>query len=143
MIFLILIMIVSLIISGFLFGAYIIFKFKPHLTEKTGATVVYKRHKEDVVIRRRTRETKIDHVTKGIYEYKVGEKYYYKKHTHLFTTFNQAPYMIPIVYIKRFPKISYVNLGGALGDLYYLMGGMVVFCVGVIMPFFLMWSIFF
>ena len=55
----------------------------PHLTDKTGATVVKKKHKRDVVIRtRRGPDIKVDHVTKGVYEYKVGEKYYYKKYTH-------------------------------------------------------------
>ncbi len=92
MIFLVLIIIAFLIASVFLLGTYIIFHFCPHLTEKTGATVVYKKHKKDVkiIISRSAYESNIDHVTKGIYEYKVGEKYYYKK-TH---------FIIPLI-IKR------------------------------------------
>ena len=143
MIILVSITIIGLIISGYLFCTYIIFHFMPHLTDKIGATVVYKKHKKDVVIRSRRRKTVVDHVTKGIYEYKVGEKYYYKRYTHYFTTYNQTPYMVPIVYLKKFPKISYVNSDTSLGDLYFMIWGMVAFCTMVIMPTYLIWVIFF
>ena len=138
------IIVVGLIFSIYFLGAYVVFHFMPHLTDKIGGTVVDKKHKRDVVIRtRRGPDIKVDHVTKGVYEYKVGEKYYYKKYTHWYTTFNQAPYMIPIIYIKRFPKISYVNLDTAIGDLSYLIWGLFAFGGLVIIPFVLALALFF
>ena len=141
---LVIVTVIGMIISGYSLGAYVVFHFMPHLTDKTGATVVAKKHKRDVVIRtRRGPDIKVDHVTKGMYEYKVGEKYYYKKYTHYYTTFKQAPYMIPIIYIKRFPKISYVNLDTSLGDISYLIWGLFAFCGLVIIPFVLAFALLF
>ena len=136
--------VIGLILSGYFLSAYVVFHFMPHLTDKTGATVVKKKHKRDVVIRtRRGPDIKVDHVTKGVYEYKVGEKYYYKKYTHWYTTFNQAPYMIPVIYIKRFPKMSYIDSITDVGELSYLIWGLFAFVVLVIIPLILTLAIFF
>ena len=43
---LVLIAVIGLILSGYLLGAYVVFHFMPHLTDKTGATVVAKSIKE-------------------------------------------------------------------------------------------------
>ena len=51
--------------------------------------------------------------------------------------------MIPIIYIKRFPKISYVNLDTAIGDLSYLIWGLFAFGGLVIIPFVLALALFF
>ena len=50
---------------------------------------------------------------------------------------------IPVIYIKRFPKISYVNLDTAIGDLSYLIWGLFAFGGLVIIPFVLALALFF
>ena len=117
--FILLLGILLLIVSGALFAVYIIFEHYPHLTKKTGSTLVKTKYKEKKTFWGNHTHFTAKDVTKGYYTYKVNEKTYGKKSTQVFTKPKQMPYSIPIVYLKRFPRISYANDYG-IGTLAYL-----------------------
>lgn len=131
--FLIFLGVILIFIGCFAFAVYIIFEKFPQLTEKTGATLRERKHKKDVVIHvRRGPDMHIDHLVKAVYTYRVGEKHYVKRYTHLHCTFNQTPKSIPIVYLKKFPKISYVKTLESTSELSYLIAGMLNVFWGVL-----------
>ena len=121
-----------LVLSGALLAVYIIFTRYPHLTGKTGSTLVSTKHrdKETVFGQLGSRFTVRD-ITTGFYTYKVGDRTYKKKNKQYFTKPKQMPYSIPIVYLKRFPRISYVNDSG-IGALAYLIPA-IIFGAGAIL----------
>lgn len=132
--FLIIVLIVSLIctaVSAVLLSSYLIFKKFPRLTGKIGATLKDTRHKKNVTYHTRREKIFVKDVTRALYAYTVNGKVYPVKMTHLFCTKNQAPYMIPIVYIKKFPRIRYVNLPEAIGEIQYLIYGIIFGFSGV------------
>ena len=108
-----------LTISGALFAIYIIFERSPRLTGRTGSTLVETRYKAKKTFWGKGSHVTAKDVTLGYYTYKVNGKTYRKKNTEYFTKPKQMPYSIPIVYLKRFPRISYVNDHG-IGTLAYL-----------------------
>ena len=108
-----------LITSGALFTIYVIFEHSPQLTGRTGSTLVETKHKSKKTFWGRGSHVTVKDVTLGYYTYKVNGKTYRKKSTEYFTKPKQMPYSIPIVYLKCFPRISYVNDHG-IGTLAYL-----------------------
>ena len=130
--FLIFLGIVLIFIGCFAFAIYIIFEKFPQFTEKTGATLRERKHKKDVVIHsRRGPDIHIDHLVKAVYTYRVGEKHYVKRYTHLYCTFNQTPKSVPIVYIRKFPMISYVNTLESTTTFNYLIAGVLNVFLGI------------
>ena len=55
----------------------------------------------------------IKHLSRGRYEYIVDGKKYCIRH-ELFVTKRQMPYMVPIVYMTRFPRIATIRDSGNL-----------------------------
>ena len=133
MIFLIFLGVVFILIGCSALTIYIIFEKFPQFTEKTGATLRERKHKKDVVIHsRRGPDIHIDHLVKAVYTYRVGEKHYVKRYTHLHCTFNQTPKSIPVVYIKKFPRISYANTFDSTTVLKYFIAGVLNIFWGIL-----------
>ena len=131
LIFILFVAILCISISTVLLASYLIFQKFPHLTGKIGATLKDTRHKKNVTYRTRREKLFVKDVTHALYAYTVNGKVYPVKMTHLFCTKNQAPYMIPIVYIKKFPRIRYINLPETLGELLHLIYGIIFGFFGV------------
>ena len=111
--------------------SYLIFEKFPNLTGKIGATLKDTRHKKNVTFRTGREKFFVKDVTKALYAYTVNGKVYPVKMTHLFCTKKQAPYMIPIVYIKKFPRIRYVNLSESFSEITYLIYGIILGFSGI------------
>jgi hypothetical protein len=116
--------VICLFISIINLSAYTIFERFPHLTAKIGATLQDTIHKKNVRLRTKNSSFFVKDLTKGLYVYYVNGKYYKVKETHLFCTEKQAPYMIPIVYIKRFPRLRYINTIGSFSKTEFLINGL-------------------
>ena len=130
MIFLIFLGVVFILIGCSALTIYIIFEKFPQFTEKTGATLRERKHKKDAFIWLLGEH--IDHLVKAVYTYKVGEKYYVKRYTYFFYTFNQTPKSIPVVYIKKFPRISYANTFDSTTVLKYFIAGVLNIFWGIL-----------
>lgn len=90
--------------------------------KKTGAYLASVKHKTDVPVYGATPgrglssiriEMIIKHRSRGRYEYIVDGKKYCIRH-ELFVTKRQMPYMVPIVYMTRFPRIATIRDSGNL-----------------------------
>lgn len=80
----------------------------------------------------------IRHWSRGIYEYRVGEKTYRVRYLN-FVRRREMPYLVTVAYLKRFPRISYVRtetnshffelyaLGAFLLAVYLTVQGMTIF----------------
>ena len=132
--FLITVLIIALIciaVSAVLVASYLIFQKFPQLTGKIGATLKDTKHKKNVTYHTRREKLFVKDVTHALYAYTLNGKVYRVKMTHLFCTKNQAPYMIPIVYIKKFPRIRYINLPETLGNVLHLIYGIIFGFTGI------------
>ena len=132
--FLIIVLVISLIciaVSCVLVASYLVFQKYPQLTGKIGATLKDTRYKKNVTYHARGKKLFVKDVTHALYAYSVNGKVYPVKMTHFFCTKNQAPYMIPIVYIKKFPRIRYVNLPESFGEILHLIYGIIFGFTGV------------
>ena len=89
---------------------YIVFEYKKDKLEKATAYLRQMKYKKNVPVYGRNfrLEMIIKHWSKSVYEYKVNDKEY-KIRYHQFVTPRQMPYVVPILYFKKFPKIAYVN----------------------------------
>ena len=85
--------------------------------KKTGAYLASVKHKKDVPVYGTTPgrglsslrlEMIIKHRSRGRYEYVVDGKKYRIRH-EMFVTKRQMPYMVPIVYMIRFPRIAVIR----------------------------------
>lgn len=85
--------------------------------KKTGAYLASVKHKKDVPVYGTTPgrglsslrlEMIIKHRSRGRYEYIVDGKKYRIRH-EMFVTKRQMPYMVPIVYMIRFPRIAVIR----------------------------------
>lgn len=85
--------------------------------KRTGAYLASVKHKKDVPVYGTTPgrglsslrlEMIIKHRSRGRYEYIVDGKKYRIRH-EMFVTKRQMPYMVPIVYMIRFPRIAVIR----------------------------------
>lgn len=111
---------VLLLASGAFYWSYRFFenerKNKDKL-KKTGAYLTSVKHKTNVPVYGTTPgrglsslrlEMIIKHRSRGRYEYIVDGKKYCIRH-ELFVTKRQMPYMVPVVYMIRFPRIAIIR----------------------------------
>ncbi len=85
--------------------------------KKTGAFLASVKHQTDVPVYGTTPgqgllgihiDSTLKHRSRGRYEYIVDGKKYHIRH-ELFVTKRQMPYMVPIVYMIRFPRIAVIR----------------------------------
>ena len=134
-----------LIIIGLLFfalglvlvGIYLIFARFSKLTNKTFATLKHSEHLKNVHLRHSSKP--VQNYTKCIYLYTVNNRTY-KKRTEFHRTPGQVPFKIPTVYIKFFPRISYLDHSYDLGPVLYLICG-IAFIILAIMYTFLTFAV--
>jgi len=103
-----------LMISGVLFYISFIFEHRPQKTGKTGGFLQKTKHKKDVTIYIKddngTIRTKFfKHLTKGVYKYSVGGKDYKIRDNFFIGTSRQMQKIVPVIYLKKFPRISYIE----------------------------------
>lgn len=107
-------------------AAFIAFENFRGSTGKISAFLIDSTQKNNVNLKvRRGKSIFVKNLTDSRYQYKVGNKIYRFKNTNYFCTKNQTPKIISIVYIKRFPKIFYIDEIDSVGDLNYLIYGSV------------------
>jgi len=111
-IILIILGIISFVFSILSVVFYIILESRTALTAKTGGTKREVKYKKDVPVyscRGRTLvfyvAMIIKHQSTGKYEYKVDGRRYSIKHTE-FARKKEMPWMVAVIYIKRFPFIA-------------------------------------
>ena len=111
---------VLLLLAGAFYWLYRFFeneKKNKDKIKKTGAYLASVKHKKDVPVYGTTPggglaslriEMIIKHRSRGRYEYIVDGKKYRIRH-EMFVTKRQMPYMVPIVYMIRFPRIAVIR----------------------------------
>ena len=106
---------ILLVVSVCYLLLYIIFEHKEHMLRRTTGTLKSLKRKKDVLVWGRNGSNgplrvvaKIKDWRKGTYVYTANNKSY---KTHLFSYDDPSgvPYMVQIIYLKIFPKISYVK----------------------------------
>lgn len=95
-------------------------------TGRTRAVVKNQKHRKNVALYMQrfykappTRVGTIKHLTRGTYEYTVGQKTYTIRENFIGTP-RQAPIFITVVYLKKFPGIAYISGETSLSNLRYL-----------------------
>ena len=116
---------ILLLLAGAFYWLYRFFENEKKNKDKikrTGAYLASVKHKTDVPVYGATPgrglssiriEMIIKHRSRGRYEYIVDGKKYCIRH-ELFVTKRQMPYMVPIVYMTRFPRIATIRDSGNL-----------------------------
>ena len=111
---------ILLLLAGAFYWLYRFFENEKKNKDKikrTGAYLASVKHKTDVPVYGATPgrglssiriEMIIKHRSRGRYEYIVDGKKYCIRH-ELFVTKRQMPYMVPIVYMTRFPRIATIR----------------------------------
>ena len=111
---------ILLLASGIFYWLYRFFeneKKNKDKLKKTGAYLASVKYKRDVPVYGTTPgrglsslrlEMIIKHRSRGRYEYIVDGKKYCIRH-ELFVTKRQMPYMVPVVYMIRFPRIAVIR----------------------------------
>ena len=111
---------VLLLMAGAFYWLYRFFENEKKNRDKlkrTGAYLASVKHKKDVPVYGTTPgqglsslrlEMIIKHRSRGRYEYIVDGKKYRIRH-EMFVTKRQMPYMVPIVYMIRFPRIAVIR----------------------------------
>jgi hypothetical protein len=111
---------ILLLLAGAFYWLYRFFENEKKNKDKikrTGAYLASVKHKTDVPVYGATPgrglssiriEMIIKHRSRGRYEYIVDGKKYRIRH-ELFVTKRQMPYMVPIVYMIRFPRIAVIR----------------------------------
>ena len=108
--------VLCLALAGWNAAVYYILVRCPHLTAKTGAWREDTLHKKNTRIWFGVSDSKfVKDTTIAWYRYEVNGCSYYFKLKHLFSKPSETSYMVPVVYIKRFPRVHMVN------DLYWPM----------------------
>ena len=105
----------SLIISLMFFILHLIFEHKPEGLGKTRGYIKNTKQKNNVPVYERRSPKAPRHLTmiiknlsKSIYEYEVNERKYRVKYTEAVKA-SQMPLTVWVVYLKLFPRISYVE----------------------------------
>lgn len=113
-------------LAGLFFRVQFIFSHRPKSTAKTGAILREATHKKNVTVRSRRGRVFIKNLTKALYIYTVnGVEYGIRGEFH--ATKRQTPKFVPVVYIKRFPRFSYMDELASFSDIRYgLWGGILV-----------------
>ncbi len=102
--------VLCLALAGWNVAMYIILVRCPHLTVKTGAWREETEHRKNRRIWFGVSDSKfVKDTTLACYRYEVNGCSYYFKLKHLFEKPSETSYMVPIVYVKRFPWVHMVN----------------------------------
>lgn len=113
-------------LAGLFFRVQFTFSCRPKSTAKTGAVLREATHKKNVTVHSRRGSMLIKNLTKARYIYTVnGVEYGIRGEFH--ATKRQTPKFVPVVYIKRFPRFSYMDEPVSFSDIRYgLWGGILV-----------------
>ena len=106
---------VSLIASLLLFILHLIFEHKPENLGKSRGFIKSTKQKNNVPVYERSSPKAprrltmiIKNLSKSVYEYEVNGRKYRVKYTEL-TSASQMPLSVQVIYLKCFPRISYVE----------------------------------
>ena len=102
-----------LVLAAWLATAAVTFAFCPKKTAKIGAVLEDVEHKKNVTVRtgrRRPTSRFYKHASRGRYVYTVaGKRYRIRGETHWGSTPRQIPKFVPVVYVKRWPRMAYIE----------------------------------
>lgn len=109
----------------------IIFDFVKRLTGRTRGTLVHTKHKRNVTLYSRYGgETFIPHLTFARYFYTVGQRSYSVRDFYIGTP-RQTPFYVSVLYIKHFPRFSYVRGDTPLGMIRFGIRGLLLLVIGL------------
>ncbi len=107
--------VLSSLVAGLFFLLYRMFVYNKNTIDKVTASLIDVKHKKNVPVygrrffRRPIRVMmKIKNYSKGKYEYHINQKRYTIQYVG-YVTSKQMPKFVSVVYVKRFPKIAYVE----------------------------------
>lgn len=107
--------IISLCVSIVLLVFNHIFEHRKDLLGRTGASLRKTDYKKNVPVYGKNHPRGplrvvmiIKHVSKSVYEYTVNGKKYKIRYTE-YVRGREMPYMVTVIYLKRLPKIAYVD----------------------------------
>ena len=112
------------VLSAVCFGAHTVFHKYPLLTKCTGATLLDYEHRKNVKLLGRGKIFFIKDMAKALYYYEANGKAYKVRYNHYFS--KKASKSLPIVYIKSFPRLHYVNKIESFSKSNYLIWGSIL-----------------
>ena len=104
----------SFAVGGVYFYLYRTFEGKSDRIGKSTGLLRRTKYEKDVAVYGRrsftgpVTVTFLKHRSRSVYEYTVNGKTYWIRYEE-YVTSRQMPWCVPVVYLKRFPKIAYVN----------------------------------
>ncbi len=124
---------VCLGLGGFFLWVQFNLSYRKKNTAKAGAVLRETNHKKNVRYGF-IRTTFVKNLTKALYIYKVnGVEYGIRE--EFFATGRQTPRMVPVVYLKRFPRFAYMDVIGSFSDIRYGIRSALLLIWGVCLAF--------